>query len=96
MSTVTDGFPESRRRDRLLGIQELAEFIGVPRQTIYRWRGQGRGPKAAKLGRHLRYRQADIDEWLRSQTDNGDLVDSVRRGQAARSRPAETPRHARL
>ncbi len=55
--------------DRLLGIDELAAYIGVPRQTIYRWRMEGRGPRASKLGRHLRYQRADIDEWLHAQQD---------------------------
>ncbi len=56
--------------DRLLDIDQLATYIGVPRQTIYRWRMEGKGPRASKLGRHLRYRRADIDEWIQDQQDD--------------------------
>ena len=58
------------REDRLLDIDQLATYIGVPRQTIYRWRMEGKGPRASKLGRHLRYRRADIDEWIQDHQDD--------------------------
>jgi excisionase family DNA binding protein len=56
--------------DRLLDIDELATYIGVPRQTIYRWRMEGRGPRASKLGRHLRDGRQDIDDWIRERRDD--------------------------
>jgi excisionase family DNA binding protein len=56
--------------DRLLDIDELATYIGVPRQTIYRWRMEAKGPRASKLGRHLRYRRQEIDDWILEQLDD--------------------------
>jgi len=35
--------------------------------TLYVWRTRGKGPAAIKVGRHLRYRQSDIDLWLAKQ-----------------------------
>jgi len=44
--------------------EDLAEFLGVPVSTLYMWRYQGKGPKAVKVGRHLRYHPAEIEAWV--------------------------------
>ncbi|SDO49026.1 DNA binding domain-containing protein, excisionase family [Nakamurella panacisegetis] len=64
-NTVAVGAQE----DRLLDVAELSALVGIPQQTFYRWRTDGRGPRAIKIGKHLRYRRSDIDEWLESQAD---------------------------
>jgi predicted DNA-binding transcriptional regulator AlpA len=33
-----------------MGVEELAEYLGVPVQTTYDWRLPGRTPRAYKLG----------------------------------------------
>jgi excisionase family DNA binding protein len=48
----------------LWSIQEAAAFLGVPVATLYRWRHRGIGPKAYRVGRHLRYDPALIRQWL--------------------------------
>ena len=58
----------------LIGVEELAEYLGVPVQTIYDWRLSGRAPRAFKFGKHLRVRGqrrrrvagAATRGWLRS------------------------------
>lgn len=57
--------------DFLLTTDELADELRVPKQTIYHWRKQGGGPPALRIGRGLRYRRGDVDEWLASQVDDG-------------------------
>ena len=47
----------------------LAESLGVPVRTVYAWRYKGEGPKAYKIGRHVRYRPEDVDVWLEQQAD---------------------------
>lgn len=51
----------------LLTPDEVAEYLNVPARTLPRWRYLGIGPKFIKVGRHCRYRQADVDAWLESQ-----------------------------
>lgn len=51
-------------RPELLSIKELSELLRVPVPTIYRWRSTGDGPKAIRVGRHLRFAIADILDWL--------------------------------
>ncbi len=47
---------------------ELAVRLGVSRSTLQSWRYEGRGPRFIKLGRLVRYRNADIDAYLKAQT----------------------------
>lgn len=49
--------------------QEVSRFLGVPVPTLYRWRYLGTGPKAARVGRHLRYLPADVLAWVREQQE---------------------------
>ena len=49
---------------------ELAGFLGVPIKTVYRWRGQGTGPTAFRVGRHLRYHPTEVQRWLATQADD--------------------------
>jgi hypothetical protein len=39
--------------DRLLSIPELADYLGVPVATIYRWRYTRDGPVGYCIGRHV-------------------------------------------
>lgn len=48
----------------LLSPEELSELLGVPIATLYRWRHHSSGPPALKIGRHLRYRVRDVEEYL--------------------------------
>lgn len=50
-------------------LQELAEFLNKPVQTLYAWRHHGTGPRGIKVGRTVRYRRADVDAWLEAQAD---------------------------
>jgi len=54
----------------ILTAQELSAYIGVPYKTLLAWRVEGFGPPAMKLGRHLRYRKADVDQWLTEQRED--------------------------
>lgn len=51
----------------LIGIEELAEYLGVPIKTLYKWRQQGTGPCSVRVGRHIRYFVGDVRDWLGQQ-----------------------------
>jgi len=51
-------------REALLSPDELASFLGVPKATVYKWNHTGDGPIPRRVGRHVRYRPADVDRWL--------------------------------
>ncbi|MGH2810910.1 MAG: helix-turn-helix transcriptional regulator [Actinomycetota bacterium] len=46
--------------------QELEDYLKIPVPTLHRWSHFGQGPKAHKIGRHLRYRASDVEAWLES------------------------------
>ena len=49
---------------RLLTLDEVSAQLGIPVASLRYWRAVGTGPVSIKVGRHVRYRQADIDAWL--------------------------------
>lgn len=55
---------------RLMTPRELAEHLGVPVKTLYTWRTTARGPRAIRVGKHLRYRRSDVEAWLEQQADS--------------------------
>lgn len=52
------------RDERLLSVAEVASYLGVPVKTLYQWRHKGVGPRAMRVGRHLRYRRSELERWL--------------------------------
>jgi excisionase family DNA binding protein len=56
--------------DRLLTVEDLAEYLGVPVATLYAWRYHRQGPPGFRVGRHVRYRWADIEEWISDRIDS--------------------------
>ena len=44
---------------------EVAERLGVSRFTVRSWRLKGVGPRFMKMGRAVRYRPQDVDEYER-------------------------------
>ncbi len=37
-------------------IEDVANYLGVPKQTVYAWRTSGYGPQGFRVGKHLRWR----------------------------------------
>jgi excisionase family DNA binding protein len=55
--------------ERLLTVDDVADYLGVPKATVYKWRYEGQGPAGYRVGRFVRYRAEDVDSWLESQRD---------------------------
>lgn len=51
--------------DRWLSVSEISEYLGVVRESVYRWLAKGSMP-GHKLGRHWKFRKEEVDEWVRS------------------------------
>jgi predicted DNA-binding transcriptional regulator AlpA len=55
--------------DKLVTSRTVAGSLGcVSHRTLERWRQRGYGPPWVKIGRAVRYRWSDVEEWLASQT----------------------------
>ena len=63
--------------EHLLSTTEVAEWLGVPMETVRRWRKHGDGPRGFKVGRHVRYDPTDVRAWLDAQRAQEDRPTSV-------------------
>ncbi len=53
----------------LLGVDEVAHLLGVPKATLYRWHSLSTseapvGPRAFRVGRYLRYTLEDVRSYI--------------------------------
>lgn len=53
---------------KLLTPEEVAEQVALTITQLSQLRYLGRGPLYLKLGRRVRYRQSDVDDWLAAST----------------------------
>lgn len=51
---------------RLWSVQDVAEYLGIPVQTIYQWRTKGYGPPGRRMGKHVRFVPDDVRDWVAS------------------------------
>jgi len=49
--------------ERWLSVDEVAEYLGIKRGTVYKW-VERYGLPVRKIGRLLKFRKSEIDEWL--------------------------------
>lgn len=63
----------------LLG-EEVAEYLGVPKQTIYDWRVHGKGPQAYRIGKRIRFTVSDVRAWVATQRDDAVPPPAARSG----------------
>ena len=59
------GAPAGGGPGRLLSVEELAAYLGVPKKTVYGcWRQWGL--RGYRVGRYLRFRERHVEEWLQT------------------------------
>lgn len=61
--------------DRWLSVEEIAEYLGVSKDTVYAWISKRNMP-AHRIGRLWKFQAAEVDEWVRS----GGAAESESRG----------------
>lgn len=47
----------------LWNVEDVANYLGVPKQTVYAWRTSGYGPQGFRVGKHLRWRATTVITW---------------------------------
>jgi len=50
--------------DRWLSVDEIAEYLGVAKDTIYTW-VTAKGMPGHKVGRFWKFKKDDVDSWVR-------------------------------
>ncbi|PRY54895.1 helix-turn-helix domain-containing protein [Glycomyces artemisiae] len=46
-------------------IEETAAFLKLPVETLRTWRKNKTGPRAARMGKHLRYSPQHVVRWFK-------------------------------
>lgn len=59
-------------RERLLDIEQVHEWVGVPVNTLRYWRQRKIGPPSARIGRRVIYRESDVEAWIDAQFEIAD------------------------
>lgn len=49
--------------DRWLSVQEIAHYLGISKETIYRWIDLKKIP-AHKIGKQWKFKAAEVDHWI--------------------------------
>lgn len=50
---------------RWLSVEEIAEYLGIKRETVYKWTYEKDIP-AHKVGRLWKFKIDEVDDWIRS------------------------------
>jgi excisionase family DNA binding protein len=58
-------FMKSAIEDRWLSVDEIAAYLGIKRDTVYKWIERKSMP-AHKVGILWKFKKEEIDEWVRS------------------------------
>ena len=53
-------------RKKLLDTTQAAEFLGLSKLTMNRWRCQGLGPSYVKFGNKIKYKLDDLEAYIAS------------------------------
>jgi excisionase family DNA binding protein len=57
--------------DRWLSVDDIAAYLGIKRDTVYRWISVRYMP-GHKIGRLWKFRKEEVDVWMRSGGGQGD------------------------
>ena len=49
--------------DRWVSVEEIAEYLGINRDTVYKWIERKKMP-AHKVGRLWKFKKSQIDSWV--------------------------------
>lgn len=65
--------------DRWLSVDEIAVYLGISKETVYRWLDRGSIP-AHRVGKLWKFKPLEVDAWVKS-------------GAASAKRPIENNAH---
>lgn len=68
---------------------EAAAQLQVAERTLRRWRIEGTGPRWHRVGKQIRYSQADLDAWLASAAVEGQPAQPVAEPDPSENEPSE-------
>jgi excisionase family DNA binding protein len=55
--------------EKWLSVEEIAEHLGISKETVYRWLDKGSIP-AHRIGKLWKFRPSEVDSWVLSGNAN--------------------------
>jgi excisionase family DNA binding protein len=56
---------DSVMEDRWLSVDEIAAYLGIKRDTVYKWIAEKQMP-AHRMGRLWKFRKDEVDKWVKT------------------------------
>lgn len=69
--------------DRWLSVDEIADYLGLSRDTVYTWIS-GKGMPAHRVGRLWKFKREEVDAWVTSGGAARDNDNPKRKGEGRR------------
>lgn len=51
--------------DRWLSVEEIAKYLGISKETVYRWLEKKKIP-AHRIGKLWKFQLSEVDSWVKS------------------------------
>jgi len=71
--------------ERWVGVEDVADHLGVAKDSVYRWIEERRLP-AHRVGRLFRFKLSEVDAWVRQGDDPGKSSSRAPGSSASKSR----------
>ncbi len=55
---------------RLMSHVEAATYLNIPPETLHQWNYRGVGPRSYKIGKHRKYRLAELDAFIETRASS--------------------------
>ncbi len=63
-SPATGAIRSSDQLGDFLTIDEVSDWLQIPKNTLYYWRQRNEGPPGLSVGKHLRFYKPDVLAWM--------------------------------
>ncbi len=79
--------------ERWHSVDEIAAYLGVSRETVYRWI-DSKGLPAHRIGKFWKFKTSEVDAWARSDPSEGERTSSTE-ADGNKRKPKTATRRAR-
>jgi predicted DNA-binding transcriptional regulator AlpA len=55
--------------DEWMSLQDIADDLAIALSSLYAQRAKGIGPRGHKIGKHVRVRREDYENWINSRAE---------------------------
>jgi excisionase family DNA binding protein len=68
--------------ESLLRVTEASKLTGVSTRTFWKLIASGRAPEVVRIGRAVRIRASDLDQWIKLGCPSRDVLEAAKGGAA--------------